>query len=422
MRYQNRWQLHSGNLLLFIIFLLPFFPAGVKLGPTGLNRYLVIVISCCVILLNGPRFCMLKTLSFIYLFAGIMLLPLVINWDVNYIIFLFTDILLPLYIGFALIDTDKKLCQLIKVLIISGTILGLTGIFEAFTGINLIDRIFGFETIRYAANAYRMGIARTYTSFGTSINFCLYLNILQVLCLYMVFARKKNLYYVPYGILLLASVLTISRGPIVINMIMQLYILKKSGFFHRYSFYYVACFGSFLILFLIWFLNIDVPGLVNGLVASIGVLFNKEKYETVADQWGMGGSNERVQLFLWIYESVKNRIIAGNGYAKGFMVKVNQWKIKTSIENYYLAIFNSCGLLGLMAIFSLFSGLLKKLWPAAIWKYNYTDQISFTFYAFSAAVLFFTTILTVSIQDEGRVFFLIMGAALAYKWKGLEVV
>lgn len=399
------WMLIAG-----LITLLPF--VNIQLGITGLNRYVIATISILILIWNKVFIIRNRNGHFLIIYALLLIIPAIIHFDINYIIFLFTDIILPIYIGFSISIKNRRYMQkLIILLLDSGTILAIMGIFEAFTGINLIDQIYGLETVRFAANDYRMGIARAYTSFATSINFAVYLNMLQILCLYVITLRKKRRYWGIYVILFLASILTISRGPIVFNLLIQTYILIKLEYIKKKHIPWLILCGSVIGCILLM-----QTELMEVLGAAIGSIVNSNKYRRQAELLGFGGAGQRIKLFSWVYYAVRDQILLGNGYNATFAVKVDRWgHIKTSIENYYLANFFCYGIMAVVAMTVFYINLFHKFKPISIFAINMRDKYDFSFYGFTVLILCFLTLWTVSFQDEGRFFFIIVGIALADK-------
>lgn len=411
--YSHNIKKYSGKtgiwetLIYVLLFILPFM--NIKIGITYVSRYVIIIITICMLFWYGFHIPKYYDFKFIILYCLIILIPVVIHSDFNYAIFLFTDTIFPICIGYSLILRSHNENLIIKIFVMSGSILAILGIFEAFTGINLIDKIYGLETIRFAANDYRMGIARTYTSFSTSIAFCIYLVMLQILCLYMILSKENKKYWKVYILLFFASILTISRGPIFFNIIVQTYIFLKLRVFKKRQYFYILCAGIIIGVFIV--LNTDIVKIV---VVSIGIIVNKDKYRTMAGIYGVGDATQRLGLFKWVYEAVKENIIWGNGHNSIFGVKINKWgDIKTSIENYYLAMFHGYGIWGIVATIVFFISLLCKFRPNKIFGKDCSKKEDFCFYVFAICLFFFLTIWTTSFDAEGRFFFLIVGMALA---------
>ena len=391
------------SILQIILFLLPFFPSNLELFNTSIYRSIYIFGFLLIVIRDGK----IRRIPFeriLIVFLCVMSIPLVINSDYTHLIFQFTDIVFPLYIGYYSCKKTNNINQAIDNIITAGVILSLLGIFEAATGNNVFDKFFGLETVRYAANDYRFGIARAYGTFGTSIDFCLYLSIVLVLIVYRLSESNKHKYIVSYIICMISAIATLSRGILAFIFIFHFIYAIHYKLFKRKIVYFAIAFIVLILLGLIAISDRTNVNVFDVIAISIGTIFQTEKYSSAGVRYGLGGASERLSLFTWVFDRIRNEPWIGNGFSSQFSVQINEWKVKTSIENYYLYILYCSGLIGISAYASLIFGLIKKVRTAMNDVRTNIEYLTLT-----EMIMFFLCIFTVSPKQEFSFFFAVIG-------------
>lgn len=404
------------SAIYFLIFLLPLLPSQLEIFSVPVYKVLILGITI-LILISEKRIYINKIfVRHMLFFIILMSIPLLYNMCFKQIFFLFLEIVFPICIGYCVINNENEIQKLLMVLISSATILSVLAIIEAFTSLNLLCSIWGIEVDRNTANGYRLGIARACSTFSTSIDFCVYLNIILIIVLYLILNTKKKSLIPIYILITIACFLTVSRAPILLGIIVQVYILTKSNLLSKRIFYYVFLGLMILLCGLSVFGIINYSLIIQVIVSGIGVIINPSKFSAISSQFGMGGASERIKLFTWVIDAIRGNMLFGVG-EKGFSVSISQWKTKSSIENYYLALLHMAGIVGVVGYIYFIINILKKMKPQKLLRFSRQDINSYTFFIFAVALFFFFSNLTVSYRSEGVFFYMLIGTGYAVLYK-----
>ena len=397
-----------------LILILPFLTPKIQVFDTAVSRIFILVTLLITLLyvlqnqiiINGH---LLPVWIYFIIASGIMLY----HGDFKHILFIVVDQVGMLFLGYYYASNNKDVYRLFKLLVFPAAILGGVGIFESVFDINIFDVIFGFETIRYAANGYRLGLARAYASFSTSINFCLYLGMIQILSLYAAYNEKnKNnriTYAICFIILTMAMLFTFSRGALLATILFDAVMMRKQGAFKRTSTYAMILFwiGVFFALLLIN--NVSVADAFYILEAIFGVIIDQSRFGNLAKKYGYGSKHQSIMLIGWVLAKIRSKPFFGVGMKKIFSVNVNQFVKKTSIENEYLYVLYTTGWIGLINRLSYYYMLIRGV------RKNVNSQIiTYSYVVLMVFLQYLLSLTTVSAQDESRLLFFIVGTGLAY--------
>ena len=144
-----------------------------------------------------------------------------------------------------------------------------------------------------------------------------------------------------YALMCINVVLTVSRAPIFVFLLLQLilwYQINRGKFVFRVIWILVLG-GLFL-----QFANLLGLGIANWIdnfssmfLAIFGASESSDVYSGVAN---------RFEIFEWVAKTVGSDIWFGKGVDATFQYKVHEWQIKESIENEYLNTFFHLGIVG----------------------------------------------------------------------------
>lgn len=397
-----------------LITIIPFLTPKIQVFGTAISRlFVLITIFITLSFTFSRKIVVVKPLLFIVFYFSVVTGIMILHSDYNHIVFLVTDQVGMLFLGYYYAASNKDYYRIIRLLVAPAVVLSILGIFESVFDINIFDITFGFETIRYAANGYRLGLARAYASFTTSINFCVYLGIIQIISLYAAYSEryqsKRFTSAVEFIIITLAMIFTFSRGALLATVFFDVVMLRKLGALKKTSTYIMllCLLGIFFAILLAN--NISLSDAFYVLQAIFGVIIDQSRFGNLAKKYGYGSKHQSIKLVGWVLAIVRSNPFFGVGMKKQFSVNVNQFVKKTSIENEYLYVLYTTGWIGLINRLIYYYNLSKKLRTNADSKkvtYSYVVLLTFLQYLLSLT--------TVSAQDESKILFFIVGTGLAY--------
>ena len=127
------------------------------------------------------------------------------------------------------------------------------------------------------------------------------------------------------------------------------------------------------------------------------------------------GVGNRFDLWMWVYLSMGNNWVWGNGAITKFAYKVYEWQTKTSIENQYLFILWHNGLVGLVLLILSYVSTLRFSWKR---RHCYMDQdkegLSFNYVVFILMAVYYVVALGVQETDLTRMYSIMIALLIAY--------
>ena len=392
-------------IIYILLFVLPMLSDSVDLGMSlGKVGVLVCFVTLCAC---DRKFVFYKDLNFLLFSLLFLTTPLLFHRDYSHIIFQFTDLLLPVYIGRRMCDIEKKTYDVIRIFAASACFMSICGIIEAFTSFDIFSFLFGFKVERFAVNGYRMGIARAASSFNNSINYCVYLFAISFFVLFLYRYNSDLKYKIELYIILIGAILTLSRGPIAIATIVWIVVLLRSGSLKSKLVHLMVLLP---IVFFVIYLYLNSNGLlIKMLRAGIMSLFNKKSIRTLAHAYGFGGTETRLGLFVWVPQRLKGYWLLGRGYKYKFMQWIARYaSYKEGVENVYLATLLSGGIVELFGKLNvLFIPVIKA--RRKLEKKKESIDTSIFVYGVASLMFFMLSGLTVSYTMEIRIMLILSG-------------
>ncbi|WP_027207010.1 hypothetical protein [Butyrivibrio fibrisolvens] len=387
-----------------LLFVLPMLSdsvdVGISLGKVGV---LVCFITLCA---RDRKFVFYKDLNFLLFSLLFLITPLLFHREYSYIIFQFTDLLLPVYIGRRMCDIEKKTYDVIRIFVSSAFVMSICGIIEAFTSFDVFAYFLGFKVERFAANGYRMGIARAASSFNNSINYCVYLWVISFFCFFLYRYYSDLKYKIELYIIVIGAILTLSRGPIFIASIIWFVILLRSGILKNKLVHLIVLLP---IMFFIIYLNWNSDGIIKMIRVGIMSLLNKESVRNLANTYGFGGFETRIGLFVWVPQRLKGYWLLGRGYNYKFLQWIGRYaSYKEGVENVYLATLLSSGIVGLIGKMNVFIIPVNKI-RRKLEKKKESFYASIFFYGIASLMFFMLSGFTVSYTMEIRIMLILSG-------------
>lgn len=150
---------------------------------------------------------------------------------------------------------------------------------------------------------------------------------------------------------------------------------------------------------------------VDDLVQTISQIFSGNT-ESTSKTIGVGN---RFDLWYWVYLSMGNHWIWGNGMTAKFAYEVYTWQTKTSIENQYLFVLWHNGIVGLVMLILSYISTLIFTWKRRKQYINQgNEKISFNVVMFVIMIVYYIAELGVQETDMTRMYSVFIALIIAY--------
>lgn len=317
--------------------------------------------------------------------------------------------------------------KLLSIILVLFTIYAVLGIVEAFTRFNVFDFVFHRTTIiEGGANEIRSNLYRGHGVLTVSINNAMLMNMIWMLSNYRLCnQKKKKLFWtLSWCLIGLDVIIILSRAVIFAGIIGQLLMFKKNG--ARWVTRRVLV-GIVLLCLVLPFAANQFEPILNAGKSLFYPIINEVFGAHLVAPGGQTyqGSGNRFQLWLWIYERVKEHFAFGvgftNAFAYDYTAKVVSGQYagtayaatKTSIEVHWLYVLYQKGLFGLSGFVLYQLGCLKKLFSKQIECYE--SRITFQYTMQVMTVSYFLLLFTCSGFEDLQFFYVMMGLYAAYQ-------
>ena len=405
-------QISIFSFCLFMIFLYPILPQYVYVvGGINVVNMLLAIFCFTYIFMYGKicRFALKDSIIFYWIFMTMMTIRYFLDAGILKAgTYAMSFIILPLFC-ISVIDTKNKFIKAIDTLIAAGLFLGILGLIESVLRFNFIQ-IFAssgsefFHEIRY-------GLLRIMTTFGQPIAYGLYQVFIVALINYRRGIEHNRKYLnICYVISVLNIFLSVSRIPILAYIIVQILLTYRRSKKKFLNYIVFACVVSLIGVTIGTAFGLKIP-LVDDLLQTANQLLSGS---TSSSNTTVGVGN-RFDLWTWVYLSMGDNWIWGNGAVTRFAYKVYEWQTKTSIENQYLFVLWHNGLVGLVLLILSYVSTLQFSWKR---RYFYIDQVgeklSFNYAVFILMLVYYIVELGVQETDLTRMYSVMISMLIIY--------
>lgn len=409
------------NLLICVFaFLIMLLPRRLYFFGAFSYRIVILFAFCFCLLLNKGKISIAHKIISIpmilyFVITGIISITyLQFSTGIGYLI----DTALVLILMYNLLQTKQEFDMFINVFLLFLTIYTILGILECLTGFNLWDLVAsaGFQRYRYGL----------YRSYGSSTNFTNNAAFLM-LCLPIVGWKlqqeevHKWKYAVLYGLVLLNVLATLTRSIILCTILLQLLWLVKMGLLKFIKKYFVII----LIAVSVTVFIAHIPAVSNSLdqfLAMFIALYDEETASEITASFGSNanGTGQRLLLYSWIYEAVKDKLFFGLGpnhlFEYAWITSTGKRMIKNSIENQYLVHLYRYGITGLISYLFMIVSILFSLWKDREYNLNGKGgRLTFGFTIVTTVFIYFISGLSFAASDDLRMLFLILSIFFIHK-------
>lgn len=425
------------NVLLAFIFLYPITPWYIAFGPFNLVN--IVALLFVILWAFGTKIqlaSLSKTSAFFWIYLVVYSLQAIFDTSITNAGAYIVSQLIVCLIFYSEVRKRDIHKEALKTLAYAGGLLGITGLLEEITRVNIFHIISGLPGNSFYKEI-RLGIYRIETSFSHPIVYCAYLCFIAGILVYLIeheeSLKAKRLFKVIYVLVLVNAILTMSRSTLLILILEQFVLGYYTGFI-RFSKKIIVGI-AILIIFIVGSssLNFSFVVKLRDVWYMILAIFNDSYSSLFSASFGMNqsGIGNRLDLFNWVAESVKGHELFGMGTTSKFAYSVHAvestWSYaytwtKTSIENEYLYNYYIHGLVGLIAFVSnIISTIIysAKTNSKSKNKKNYNEKkhrISFPKLMTILLLGYAITLFSVRASDNVRIFNLLICMLFAYRY------
>lgn len=361
-----------------------------------------------------------KDTLFIVVVSLLLLISYFVHGEYFYYSVLISSRILIIYFISLLVNTREKVERVLDLLLIVGFVMCILGAVEFVTNWNPFALIQNTTATRYSASAeyIRMGVERVTLSFGHAITAAIYFSFLSLISLYkMMVSTKKRNYQVMYIFTNLLTIMTLSRWPILVSIVIQFIAWIKVKRIYGIRLKPKHLIGMFTALLIITMLICGVgEKIFNNIYIFISSIFGT----TNASAFG-GNTNPlayRLALFSAILNSAKSTAFTGIGInaMKNLKFSVPEFGagLYYSIDNHYLQYYYMLGICGLTASILMFVYLIKTC-ADQLKKIGKANRNYFWFYTIMVLLVaeYMINLVSVSQSYEYEIFCILAGLILA---------
>ena len=394
------------------LFLFPILPQYIYLisGINLVNALTALMLIYCIILMKFKRIKMRQYIVLFWMYMVFYAIRYLMDGEWMRSITHFISFILVPYMVICITDTPKKFFKAVDILINADMVMGLIGIVEAISKVNIFqlfapEGTWFFHDIRY-------GLLRVMTTFGQPIAYGLYQLFIVALVSYrqstnIGISKMKFLKFVKI-IAIINVVLSVSRGAIfslIALMVMLAYNRNKRKFYVTI----ITIIGIFIIATMIYNVsNMSIP-FIDDVISIINQLLFGQSSNAGS------GIGDRMNLSEWVFEVMDDNYIWGMGTTAEFVYQVYDWQVKTSIENQYLCVMYNLGLVGMVLLILSYLNVLMYSFKNN--KKNgsiLNEKISFNKVAGILLLIYFIELLSVQETDMTRMYVIMIALIISY--------
>ena len=411
-RIMRKSQISIFSFCLFAIFLYPILPQYVYVvGGINVVNTLLAIFCVVYIFMYGKisRIALKDSIIFYWVFMVMMTIRYLADaGPLKAATYAMSFVLLPLFF-ISVIDTKTKFIKVVDTLIAAGLFLGILGLLESVMKFNFIQPLASDGTEFF--HEVRYGLLRIMTTFGQPIAYGLYQVFIIVLINYRKGLKHNRRYLnICYVISTLNIFLSVSRIPILAYIIIQILLIYRKSKKKFLNYIVFACVAALAGIIVGTAFGFKIP-LVDDLLQTVNQLLSGSSTSSSTTV----GVGNRFDLWTWVYLSMGNNWVWGNGAVTKFAYKVYEWQTKTSIENQYLFILWHNGLVGLVLLILSYVSTLQFSWKR---RYYYMDQdkegLSFNYTVFILMAVYYIVELGVQETDLTRMYSIMIALLIAY--------
>ena len=376
-------------------------------GKFDFKRYYILVALFFInLIFNGFKLKKIK----IEVWESVYIVTIMISYIIHYysgskygIIAICAFIICTKYIMFDAVKTKDDFEKIIDIIVLLGTMYAVICIIEDFTQFNLYDEFWGRTVFLGGANSFRGGVLRGHGMSTVSTNNSMFLFWLWIFTTYKLYNFGKK-YRIPYIVIGGAMLLAQARMTILVAILCQCIFTLKKGVSKAISRFLIIL----MILSVFLYFNPNIMQYISELFLPIfNELFKSETGSTIAGV-SMDGSGERLALWRWVYEDVKNNLLFGKGFVNHFSYSYFNGmynRVKTSIEVYWLFLLYQKGIFGVLGFIVYQIGNIQSLVSK---KKSNNFRVDYRFIMLIGTIAYFVMLFGCSALEELEFYYFIV--------------
>ena len=321
------------------------------------------------------------------------------------------------------VNTRERFLFLVDLIIGIGTVIGIFAIIESFTHFNIFSLLNNSGAV-LNYNPPRFGILRSISFTSHAITYTVYCMFVLALVTYRLTnsePSKRRTYLIKGAIIFISAFFALSRAPLLTIVISQFLLVWFMGLkrFLKITFR-VAIIATFVIA-VAYFLSDGARQIIHLAYYTVMVFFSDEYVVHLLAAGftdNVAGIGNRLDLYGWVYEGVRENLIAGMGRLTPFEHRFRRdWFVvtKRSIEVEWLRTLWRYGIVGLSVQLIFFVTLLKSTWSNKLISIStWENKICFSRCYFALLVSYVIVLFTVMMNQDEQMLLIFTGLFLSY--------
>lgn len=340
-------------------------------------------------------------------------------------------ILIPFVLFMGVINTKDKFLTIIKMLVYVSGILCIFGIWEELTHFNIFS-LFNNSGAILNYNDLRFGLMRIISFTGQAITYGIYITFNMCLCFYLLYVyrklnRNRTILYIIYILQWINVLLTISRSSILCCIISQLILLFFCGKEKALKTIGLILIALVSLVGIGFFFIPELKIVISNFWYMLLAVFDSKYSAHIVNSFGkdnLNATGHRISLYKWVFESMHDKWIFGNGYAADLNHQIRgvtdgwQWTAtKNSIEVEVLSLLFRYGIIGMLPQVLLYLNILFVSISKRNKELDWESKLTFNKVVIAIMITYLFYFLANCMGSEEIFFYVILSLVIIYNHK-----
>jgi hypothetical protein len=305
------------------------------------------------------------------------------------------------------VTSENKAEEILNIIVCVAAIFGVIGIFEFITKTSIfmpLDNSSGLVSSLGPDLQVRGNFVRSETTFGHAISYAIYLSFCGIIALQRILTTHKFIYKIEYLLIFTGLFCSISRAPIIIFIVTQLFMLVLYGKKRVIGYCIKAIIAIATSLLLLWLFASNIFKQLLTIFDMVLAIFSESAAQRVGDITNANPFIYRLGLLKVIPNIIKGHFFFGNGSYHQITFSMLGYTYY-SIDNAYLSWLVANGLFGLI-------GYILPI-IAVLYVGARTHFISSGKIYLCISILYIMNLFSVASMYEYKIFLILYSLALA---------
>lgn len=248
------------------------------------------------------------------------------------------------------VTSENKAEEILNIIVCVAAVFGVIGIFEFITKTSIfmpLDNSSGLARSLGPGLQVRGNFVRSETTFGHAISYAIYLSFCGIIALQRILTTHKLIYKIEYLLILTGLFCSISRAPIIVFIVIQVFMLVLYGKKRVIEYCVKAIIAIATSLLLLWLFASNVFKQLLTVFDMVLAIFSESAAQRVGDITNANPFIYRLGLLKVIPNIIRGHFFFGNGSYHQITFSMFGYTYY-SIDNAYLAWLVANGLFGLI--------------------------------------------------------------------------